>query len=49
MSNKEWLSKLSAEECVDVIRWLINDYAKNYSDGRLALIEWLKADMVGVE
>ena len=49
MTHKEWLLELPTEECADTIRWLVNDYSRNYSDGRLAIIEWLQREVADSE
>lgn len=41
MTNKEWMATLTAEEFYDMIGWLTRVYSKQFTDSRLAIIEWL--------
>lgn len=41
MTNKEWMATLTAEEFYDTMEWLIRVYSKQFTDSRLAIIEWL--------
>ena len=48
MIGKEYLSKYlkthTAEECYNLIHWLMRDYGMQYTDTRLAVINWLDED-----
>ncbi len=44
MTNKEYIATLSAEEAYELLDWLFNVYARGYSYGRLAIIQWLDAE-----
>ena len=44
MTNKEWLSTLSAEEWWDVINWLYHTYGMMWTDSRLAIMAWLEEE-----
>ena len=41
MTNKEWMATLTAEEFYDMMVWLTRVYSKQFTDSRLAIIEWL--------
>ena len=34
----------SPEEIYDFLHWLMSDYARQFTDSRLAVIEWLKGE-----
>lgn len=40
----EALKDKTAEEQCDFIRWLVLDYAMQFTDSRQAIIEWLKGE-----
>ena len=44
MTNKEWLSSLTAEEWYMEVHWLFHEYGKRYDNTYLAIIEWLKEE-----
>lgn len=44
MTNKEYLSTLSAEEWFIKIGWLFKVYGKSYTDSHIAIIEWLNKE-----
>ena len=41
MTNKEWMSTLTAEQFYDKMIWLIKDYGMRFNNARLAVIAWL--------
>ena len=41
MTNKEWMSTLTAEQFYDAIMWLVRDYGFRFNNTRLAIITWL--------
>ena len=41
MTNKEWMGTLTAEEFYDMMEWLTRVYSKQFTNSRLAIIEWL--------
>lgn len=41
MTNKEWMSTLSAEQFYDKMIWLIQDYGMRFNNTRLAINIWL--------
>ena len=44
MTNQEAMSKLSPEEFYKRMHWLITNYAFQFTDSRLAIIEWLQKE-----
>lgn len=48
MTNQEWyaeeMKKASPEAVYEWLGWLMYYYAKQYTDSRLAVIEWLKQE-----
>ena len=53
MTNQEWyaegMKKASPEAVYEWLGWLMYEYAKRYTDSRLAVIEWLKQVKEGDE
>lgn len=51
MTNQEWVAeemkKASAESAYEFMGWLMYEYAKGYTDSRLAVINWLKQEKEG--
>ena len=41
MTNKEWLATLSTEDWWKTVYWLIFDYGMQYTDTRIAVMNWL--------
>lgn len=41
MTNKQVMAQLPDEQFFAKIEWLLHDYGKNYTDTRLAVIDWL--------
>lgn len=41
MTNKEWLSTLSAEDWYSTVYWLFYVYGKRYTDTYSAVLSWL--------
>ena len=41
MTNKEWLSTLSAIEWKEWVDWLIFEYGEQYADSYKAVLAWL--------
>ena len=48
MTGKEYLSEYlkthTTEECYTLIYWLMRDYGMQYTDTRLAVIDWLNKE-----
>ena len=43
MTNKEWLATLPKEIWWDVVQeWLFDEYGKQWTDTRFAVMEWLE-------
>lgn len=51
MTNQEWVAeemkKASAESTYEFLGWLMYEYAKRWTDSRLAVINWLKEEKEG--
>jgi hypothetical protein len=45
MTNKEWLATLPPDEWWETVHeWLFHKYGKQWTDSRLAVIEWLEKE-----
>ena len=45
MTNKEWLTTLSKETWWEVVHeWLFHEYGMQWTDTRLAVMEWLEEE-----
>lgn len=42
MTNQEWLCSLNAEDFLCHIKWLLQNYGKQWTDSDPAIIEWLQ-------
>lgn len=49
ITNKEWLSTLSAEEWWDKVQWLLNEYGMRWDNTRLGVIGWLEEEHENAE
>lgn len=50
MTNKEWLATLSTETWFDVVHeWLFHKYGMQWTDTRIAVMEWLEAEHKPIE
>lgn len=43
MTNKDYLADLYADDFYDVICWLWFDWGRQWTDTRIAIIQWLNA------
>ena len=41
MTNKEWMSSLTAEQFYDKMIWLVRDFGFRFTNSRLGIIDWL--------
>ena len=41
MTNKEWMSTLTAEQFYDEMMWLVRDFGFQFNNSRLGIINWL--------
>ena len=41
MTNKEWMSTLTAEQFYDKMMWLVRDFGFRFTNTRLGIIDWL--------
>lgn len=41
MTNKEWMSTLTAEQFYDKMMWLVRVFGFRFTNTRLGIIEWL--------
>ena len=41
MTNKEWMSTLTAEQFYDEMMWLVRDFGFQFNNSRLGIIDWL--------
>lgn len=41
MTNKEWLSTLTTEECYEVLHWMFTVYAYSVNSSKKGIIQWL--------
>lgn len=44
MTNKEWMTTLTAEQFWEVMMWLIKDYGRRFTHTQLAVISWLDSE-----
>lgn len=41
MTNKEWISTLTTEECYEVLHWLFTVHTYSVNNSKKGIIQWL--------